>query len=428
MRDLAAILVCACSIAAGCRDATDVCDLPHACEVPGWDLAIVAAVLDNAIANDTATGLPLAPRDLRVRFTVRNRGSSLSGSSRAALGWNGNDWVEAQAVTDTVWIAPLEPGDSMVKTAMLKILTPYLTYSNEPVNVRVSIIAGEGVLDEHPENDTLATPPMQLPLAFLQLAVEPIGVPRLQVNEPFWVRYRVWNAGYYEPLVGVSGVVCLWASGDGCFPGNFAVFGRRELPTIAPGDTVTVAYTTAVAPTAAWQDEAWQYWYSVCPQPSSWTDPYLDFHHAGDCVSPLNPDDAWVRVRPDYDGVCAPPTLVAGESIVLRYNCGFMPYSSQDPGDRMKRVIDYLRFHLTALNAIAGVTYVVQPGPSYIRDAQGERAVNLARGDSLRFAVSGRYYLESFGKDTLTFTMKQLPATPLKLRPDTPRPRASPPQ
>jgi len=220
--------------------------------------------------------------------------------------------------------------------------------------------------------------------------------------------------------------VCLWADGDPCFPRNFAVFGRQALPPIAAGDTLIVEYATAVAPTAAWQDEAYDYWYSVCVQPSSWNDPYMSL--LAHCAWPERAEDSWVRVRPDYEGVCAPPSLTPGDSITLGYNCGFMPYTVHEPQEYYRKAIDYFRFHLTALNAIAGVTYVVQPGPSYIRDAQGERAVNLARGDSLRFAVSGRYYLESFGKDTLTFTMKQLPATPLKLRPDTPRPRASPPQ
>jgi len=405
MRSVAALLFSACSVATGCRDATGVCDRPYACEVPGWDLALVSAVLDNAIATDSASGQPLAPRDLRVRFTVRNRGSSLSGSSRAVLGWSGTDWVEAKAVSDTVWIAPLEPGDSMVKTAMLRIFTPYLTYGNPPLAVRVGILQTENMLNEHPENDTLSTPPMLLPLSLLQLAVA-IGVPRLQVNEPFQVRYRVWNAGYHESLEGVAGAVCLWASGDGCWPGNFAVFGKRDLPSIAPGDTVTIAYTTAVAPTAVWQDEAWDYWYSVCIQPSPWTDPYGEPGLAR-CTWPESADDSWVRVRPDYEGVCAPPALVAGEPITLRYNCGFMPYTTQEHRDSHIRRVDNYRFHLTSLDATAGVTYVVQPGPHYLRDAQGERAVNLARGDSLRFAASGRYYLETFGADTLTFIMRQ---------------------
>ena len=63
-----------------CRDVIelDVCDRPHACKVPGWDLLVVAPALDNAAATDPGTGLPIAPRDLRVRFTVQNRGSEVS--------------------------------------------------------------------------------------------------------------------------------------------------------------------------------------------------------------------------------------------------------------------------------------------------------------------------------------------------------------
>jgi hypothetical protein len=407
MRIAPAVFLCACCLAAACHDATevDVCARPHACEVPGWDLALLAAALDNPVANDSASGLPVAPRELRVRFTVRNRGDVASWPARVVLGWNGTEWVEAQGVSDSVWIGPLEPGDSVVSTAMLRILNPYFHYGDEPqpISVRVSIGAQAEGLDEHPENDTLATSPMHLGLALLRMAVEPIGAPRLQVNEPFWVRYRVWNAGYHEALAGVSGVVCLWADGDPCFPRNFTVFGRQVLPPIAPGDTLIVEYPTAVAPTAAWQDEAYDYWYSVCIEPSSWNDPYMSL--LAHCAWPERAEDSWVRVRPDYEGVCAPPLLTPGSSITLTYNCGFMPVP-EGSSESTRRAIQLNRFHLLKLDAAAGVTYLVQPVPNYVRAATGDRVLSLARADSLRFAVSGRYYLLTWGTDTLTFTMK----------------------
>ncbi|NJD09561.1 MAG: hypothetical protein FIB01_03615 [Gemmatimonadetes bacterium] len=410
MRVEIVILLLAAGFATACRDtvAVDSCGRPHACEVPGWDLALVSAALDNAVGSQPGTGIPIAPRELRVRFTVRNRGTDGSLPRQAVLRWSG-DWTEAKGVSDTVAIAPLPPGDSATLTAMLHITTAYLHYgaAPTPVTVQVSVETPTGGHDDYATSDTLSTAPMQLALPVARFAVEPIGRASLQVNEQFRARYRVWNAGFVEPLTGVAAVLCLWHAGDGCWPRNFAAFGRMNLPPILPGDTILVDYPTAVAPTAAWQDEADDYWYSVCIQSASWQGAYLQTPTSEvSCLGPEPSEAAWVRVRPDYEGVCAPPALATGSPLTLRYNCGFMPIP-EGSSESTARAIGFFRFHLTALDAVAGVTYVVQPGPSYVYDSRGERALKPNVGDTLRFASSGRYYLESFGADTLTFTLRQ---------------------
>lgn len=388
---------------AGCREPMGVCDYPHACEVPGYDLEVVDAMLADPIGTDAETGLLIAPSSFHVRFTVRNRGSEVSPEGSAGLDLGGaTDDLESGFVP----IPPLDPGSAVTLEDSLAVIPTFLPARADIWKARVVIQKHASGPDTDPSNDVLFADSMHLAVPLLDFRVQPIGVPRLFVNEPFVVRLTVANRSRHATLHGVVVVGCLWDEDQACHPRIWTWFGRHPLPDVTPGDSAYIAYTTAVPPTSAYQDEAFRVWYSVCALPDTWTDPYLPTGRSPYCRFP---SDNFIRMRPDYEGACAPPTLIPDGTVVLpEINCGLMPPTSQTNNDWLR----YYRFHLVALDTDAGATWVIERNPKNnlygIFDIEGEEVPNLASGDSIRVARAGRYYLPYYSNaDTFTVTLRR---------------------
>ena len=387
----------------GCREPMGVCDYPHACEVPGYDLEVVDAMLADPIGTDAETGLLIAPASFHIRFTVRNRGSEVSPESRAGLDLGGATY---DLESGLVPVPPLDPGSTVTLEDSLRVIPTYLPARPDRWRARVVIQNHETGPDTDPSNDVLFADSMHLAVPLVDFRVQPIGVPRLFVNEPFLVRLTVANRSRHATLHGAITVACLWYEDQACIPRIWTWFGRHALPDIAPGDSMEIAYTTAITPTAAYQDEAFHGWYSICVLPDTWTDPYLPTGRPSFCRFPT---DDFVRTRPDYEGACAPPVLVPDGTVVLpAINCGLMPPTSQTNNDWLR----YYRFHLVALDTDAGATWVIERSPMDnlygIFDIEGEEVANLASGDSIRVARAGRYYLPYYSNaDTFTVTLRR---------------------
>jgi hypothetical protein len=363
------------------------------------DLAVVDVRLVNAVGTDPRNGLPEAPRELRVRYVVRNRGSTESAER----------WVRGTLIVpsmpDSALLPPLVPGDSAFGELELVVTAPWLAYSEyedwskgTTQRALVRLVQPGALRDADAENDTARTTPFMLVVPALELSVGAVAVPRVRVNEPFPLRFALHNRSRHETLAGVQLAICMWDEDLDCAPrwGRTHTAGF-DAPVLAPGDSLAEERMVAIGPTAVWQDEAWRYGLSLCAFSADWTDPYTPPYAEIECAFA-----SALRVRPDYQGACSPPLLHAGETATLpAHNCGLLPPTTQSHGDDgpgwyNEGLLDY-RFHLVAAELVADQDHVLADAggaitPHYLLDAEGERAGTLS-GSVFRVPTSGRYYL-----------------------------------
>ncbi len=332
-------------------------------------------------------------------YVVRNRGSETSAER----------WLHAElAVTeaDSVSVPALAPGDSVTGEFEFVVTASWLLYTEHPFNrmgsaqrVQLRLTSPDAV----PDNDVLLTPTFMLTVPALELHADEVGVPRIRVNEPFSLGFALYNRSRHETLPAIPLAICMWDFDLNCAPDwGRTLTAAFTTPPLAPGDSLVEQRVVAVEPSAVWQDEAFSFTLSLCALPVGWTDPYAPDSYAGECAF-----SNVLRVRPDYDA-CEPPLLHVGETAALSaYNCGVLPPTTQShrgegPDWYNQRLADY-RFHLFAVELLAGVEYLLMRGdmpvaPHYVLDAEGERAFTAVAGGVFTVPRSGRHYLVLYGQ------------------------------
>ena len=382
-----------------CADPVGVCDRPHACEVAGPDLELVRIEVANPLGTNPITNLPEAPRELELRYVVRNRGSVQSDSAtvRTTAEW----WYFDLSQDDSARVPRLAPGDSAAGLLRFRIGRSFTLWSaRRDVGLVLEHTAAAG--DAVAANDTSHTS-FELSIPALELIVRPIGVPRIRANELFPLWYTLHNASRYESAAGIDLYLCLFDGGDiPCVPAFAKTIADRFGPLVMPpGGSFQEERTASIQPTAAWQDEAWDYGLALCAVESTWPDAYAPDRHL-ECAFAAGA----LRVRPDYQS-CNPPLLQPGSVLThTAYNCGFVPPTLQDrdgelgPENYTTRML-LARFHLTAMDLVAGRRYsLLKPtggaGFDHLLDAEGERQVSISGAAGFTVPRTGRYYAATY--------------------------------
>lgn len=375
-------------LSSGCHDAAGPCDKPHACEIDGPDLAIVAAEV-LADSGYLSTGVPIAsPGAIRVRYVVRNRGSE--GAAAAVV------TAQLAASVDSDSLPVLLPGDSTAGLLIIAWPDAHMDYygAKDSTSVQLSIEQGR---DSDSANDARAVwMHPGLPLLALNFPDQEVG--RVRVGDPFDVHFTIENRSEQVTAAGYSVWLCVNEYGEMCCPGRFAPFAETAVPDIPPGGAHSGGYVATVEPMGAWQDESTEGRIAMCIRPSGWDDPYMRAWHT--CVTRDT-----IAVLPDFEA-CSPPRLVPGVPLTLsQHNCGLLPLATRGDTARYNAEIRLYRTHLFALELQAGHTYHLDwtstPSHFLLDDADGNHGAEHESGDPIVVAHDGRYYLTVYDHDAV---------------------------
>ena len=375
-----------------CSDPTGPCDRAGACEVEGFDLAVTAAYLAEQAGTDAATGHPVAPAgDITVEYVVRNRGTQTA-PARAVMLWN--DHLDGPA-SDS--IPSLAPGDSAVLRTTLAITNDYVVHGaagpgSDLFRLHVTIHDSH---DAEAANDT-ASFEAHIPLPVLVPYIEPVTAAKIRIGEPFEVTYRLRNLSTRTAATDVSLRLCLW-SDQPCYPTEGSTFGHVDVADLAPGAEFELTTMVAIPATATVHDEDYLRVLSVCLVPASWTDPYLSWDSTPDCAG----EWSYIRVLPDYQGVCNAPVVgVDGTHVFTDHNCGHMALTAQQRGPMSwnELIRDLFSFHVIGIDALAGREYRLErsdpSGGLQIFDFDGGNArLEASAPGTFTFREAGRFYL-----------------------------------
>lgn len=375
-----------------CSDPTGPCDMPGACEVEGFDLHVIAAHIAEQAGTDAVTGRPVAPAgDILIEYVVRNRGTQTA-PARAVTLWS--DRLDSSGGDS---IPSLTPGDSAVLRATLPITNDYVVHGeagpeSDLFRVWVSILDSH---DAETANDT-ASFQAHIPVPVLVPYIEPVIAAKIRIGEPFEVTYRLRNLSTRTAASDVSLRLCLWTD-HSCYPMEGSTFGHVDVADLAPGAEFVLTTMVAIPPTATVHDEDYLRVLSVCLVPSSWTDPYLSWDLPVDCAG----EWSYIRVLPDYHGVCNAPVVgVDGTHVFTDHNCGRMALTAQQSGPVSwnERIRDVFSFHVIGIDAIAGREYRLErsdpSGGLQVFDVDGGDArMEASTPGTFTFSEAGRYYL-----------------------------------
>lgn len=360
----------------GCTETTDECGPSGVCDL--LDLEVTAVTIGPVTGTHPITNLSVVD-SINVTYTVRNAG-------RLATEPTG---VSVRAFSDAADTVPaLARGQSVTRVVALRNLAAFL--EGGPDADRFAATVTLAPADDDADNNELASDTAHLARPILTVAPQRITEPRFRVNDPVRMSITVTNSSALVAARDIQLRHCLWDFDIACWAGNWTAFGTVPVADLAPGESRTIKYTTAVTPTAAWQDLYGGYGFGVCVTPRSDNGAYRLFSTLFDgtwiCGSA-----GLIELWPDYES-CAPPLLGETPVVLTAPNCGIYPTPAQ-PGNWEFFLTSNL-FYVFALDAVAGQSYSITGVADHsITNATGRPTTDTDPvTQQVRFERTGRYY------------------------------------
>ena len=367
---------------------SEECGPTASCVPAEADLVITSVSVGPSSRTHPVTGRRVVD-SLNVTYQVKNAGGTTSQAARSTVSAFGYQRYAGDS------LPALQPGQSVTRVVRLPDL-PLLdgdAYA-DLFTASVTIDA-----EDDPRNgNALNSDSVHLARAILEITVNPLPEPRFRMNDPIRLRATVVNKSTLYAARDIQLRHCLWDYDVACWAGNWTAFGNIPIADLAPGQSLTIDYTTSVSLTAAEQDVLGRYSMAVCVASRSETSPYRPYPWSGPCDS-AGEFELW----PDYEA-CAPPVLSPQPTTLPQPNCGNypIPEAGAQGSIQWENLYRLRRFYLFALDAVAGRTYRVTGVGSAAYTSQGISARNRATAaEEFRFDVSGRYYF-LVGFNTLT--------------------------
>ena len=335
---------------------------------------------------DPDTKLPiLEPDSIPVKFVVRNRGSITAPAGEVQLSFSSFDfnWTILQRPA-------LRPGELYRDSVML---TASQSGGSSLTDDRVTVgIATWADGDSIGHNNTMSSPIFHLAIPLLQLTFTTVASTTVGSEIPLTIVARNYGRHADAPAQTITG--CLYDSFSGCHPRYRTTTSVFVSPPVPAGTAVEFNASLTIPASATWQDATVRYSLYLCPSASG----NLPGYFTG--TGPFcHRNSRSVEVVPNYEAACAPPLLVDPNNVALpAFNCGLRPSL---PG--FENEARQYRFHLVALDAVAGETYVLQRSDVSalvrIYDAKGRAVIDLDPDpERIRVANSERIYLVMYSK------------------------------
>lgn len=365
---------------AACGEDGGKCGPTGVCAEPAAELRITRVLVGPEVAIHPETRFSVVD-SLNVTYVVHNTGNAASLPVPAV--------IEAfhRSAEDTV--PALQPGDSTVRFVRLSAVQVFLSGDAAADRFVAGVRLTQSLNDSAAVQAASDTVHIARPI--LQVSAQPLREPRLRVNDPVQMEVTLTNLSAHQAARDIQLRHCLWDIDVACYLGTFTAFGTIAVDDLAPGESRTIRYTTAITPTATYQDEAYTYRTTVCLAPNADDGPYRpDYRFL---------EDPWVcgsagrvTVWPDYEA-CEPAVLRAEPVLLAEPNCGLYPTVPNAPF-WVENLMRLERFFLFALDAEAGRTYSITGISGTLMNANGQRATNLAQAPgTVSVEHSGRYYI-----------------------------------
>ena len=389
---LVILLLPACDDPTGPPVQPDPCDAVHACLVDGIDLDIRSLSLAS-IGSDPVSGIPLVPGDtIHATLTLLNRGT------RPNVG--GTLVIELDAIGDRFLgrfqgVAPdLDPGQEQSITIAVPVSVISLSQVRDERLTALATVYAAG--DTIASNDRRTSDIHILAAPILQVVAVQAGEGRIAGTVPIQLTMVNYSTTRSQPAA--TWIACFYDSFRSCAEGGRSPSSTVLLPAVPAAGRVTMNVEIPVPAEAAYHDEAFRYTGYLCRVEAG----TATYPEEGACFY-----IGGVTIRPDYEGVCAPPPLTDTAVHLPDWNCGnpHLPRTALRPAP----------FHLLALDAAAGVTYRIErsTGGSALRfyDVQGEPVPDLAPdADEFRVGADERIYVVSYS-DASDATFRAVPLT-----------------
>jgi len=357
------------------RGQPDPCETEGACEVEGMDLEVRSLTL--VTTGTHPSGLRLVPGDtVHATVVVRNRGSVPSVDASLSVQLNPSPAVLLGTLYTEV--PALTPGEERPVSVAVPIdPAQFYRLRDERIRVRASVFSLADTIDA---NNAMTSDTVVVTAALLQVTVD-FGEGRAGGTLPATVTIRNRSTTTDRPAREVD--ACLYDTFRACDADGRSRTGAFTLPAVPAGATVTANLAIPIPPEAVHLDQAASYETYVCPVGA------VNIELGGvDCTL-----FGFPRVRPDYEGLCAPPALTATPVTLATWNCGnpHLPRTARRPPP----------FHLLALDAAGGATYRIERSTdgSALRlyDVDGEPVPDLDPApDRVRVGTSERIYIVSY--------------------------------
>jgi hypothetical protein len=377
MRSRLPIAAAALIAIASCSDSPS-CSSTEPCP-EGADVAITSERLEPDGSVNPATGLRVVDQP-RVSYTLVNRGSAASDTVIATIYYGGRAYPP-----DTV--IGLAPRQEIRRMATLDA-PHFVAYSATAGDRRVAIVQIVTTdSTDNTANNSDSTDTFHIRAPMLEITMEPPRELVLRVNQPALFTVTIKNHSQYSAARSIKLQHCLVDFDIGCWY-NWTTFGNVPLADIAPGESRTLTYMTAVTPTAM-EERLYSYSLGACVAAQQDTAVYRDSNQPWVCASPGR-----VTVYPDYES-CSPPRLSAQPVTLTAPNCGTYPMHRNDtPTSR-----NWMKYFVFSIDALAGQTYQIN-GLGNVGGVQVVNTlgwtVNGLGGERYTFAQTGRHYVINY--------------------------------